>query len=222
LASLFKWTTRKSVELPEPDPSAEPTGAIMPSKVLPKFLAALSHRPAPVLVDLGPVIGQNISFFGDELACKIHVEDLFAEIEAHASGETRGEVGAVFEARLAPLEPGSVDGILCWELFDYLDRVTGAALAKRLASLLAPGGTLYGFFGTAAGEIAEYRRFVVQDRNTLRVRAVPARSTKRHVLVTRDINRMFEGLVVAESVLLKSSTREALFRRPQPHEIEKH
>jgi hypothetical protein len=32
--------------------------------------------------------------------------------------------------------------------------------------------------------------------------------------MTRDINRMFEGLVVAESVLLKTSTRETLFRKP--------
>jgi hypothetical protein len=34
------------------------------------------------------------------------------------------------------------------------------------------------------------------------------------VLAPRDINRMFEGLTVAESVLLKSNTREALFRKP--------
>jgi len=30
----------------------------------------------------------------------------------------------------------------------------------------------------------------------------------------RDINRMFEGLVVTESVLLKSNARETLFRKP--------
>jgi hypothetical protein len=34
------------------------------------------------------------------------------------------------------------------------------------------------------------------------------------VLVTRDINKMFDGLVVTESVLLKSNTRETLFRKP--------
>jgi hypothetical protein len=34
------------------------------------------------------------------------------------------------------------------------------------------------------------------------------------VLVTRDVNRLFDGLVVAESVLLKTSARECLFRKP--------
>jgi len=33
------------------------------------------------------------------------------------------------------------------------------------------------------------------------------------VLMTRDINKMFEPLAVTDSVLLKSSTRETLFRR---------
>ena len=38
--------------------------------------------------------------------------------------------------------------------------------------------------------------------------------TSPMLALQRDINRMFEGLVVAESVLLKSSTRETLFRKP--------
>ena len=36
-------------------------------------------------------------------------------------------------ARLSPLTPASFDGILCWDVFDYLDRPTGQALAARLA-----------------------------------------------------------------------------------------
>jgi hypothetical protein len=46
------------------------------------------------------------------------------------------------------------------------------------------------------------------------VHAYPATPTKRTVLTTRDIIKMFGGLTVAESVLLKSNTREILFRRP--------
>ena len=36
----------------------------------------------------------------------------------------------------------------------------------------------------------------------------------RTVIVNRDLGKMFEGLVVAESVLLKNSARETLFRKP--------
>ena len=49
---------------------------------------------------------------------------------------------------------------------------------------------------------------------SLKHRVSPATPVARTVLLTRDIIKMFEGLIVAESVLLKSSTRETLFRRP--------
>ena len=104
--------------------------------------------------------------------------------------------------------------MLCWDLFDFLDNTTGKALATRLACLLRPGGVLYGFFGTTPVELLHYTRFAVASENTFRQRAYPATAVRRNVLLTRDINRMFEGLVVAESVLLKSSTRETLFRKP--------
>ncbi len=61
------------------------------SKVLPKVLWRLRKHRAPVLMDLGPVVGPNIAFFGEQLSCKIFVEDLFAEVEiARAAADDRG------------------------------------------------------------------------------------------------------------------------------------
>ena len=92
---------------------------------------------------------------------------------------------------------------------------TGQALAARLASLLRPSGVLYGFFGTTAIDLTHYTRFVVEDQDTFRHRAYPATLVRRNVLVTRDITRMFDPLAVTESVLLKTSSRETLFRKPR-------
>ena len=183
----------------------------MGSKVLPKFLSALSSVPSPVLLNLGPVIGQNISFFGEKLQCKILVEDLYADIEAHAVAPA--ELLRAIEARIHHA-PASVDGVLCWDVFDYLDKKTSQALAGRLVSLLRPAGVVYGFFGTKSEQIAYFSRFIVDSPTALRVKRSPAARRPRTVLVTRDINKMFAGLDVAESVLLKSATRETLFRKP--------
>ena len=61
-------------------PSEPPSpGTQCPTKALKKFLATLTSRPNPVLLDLGPVIGANVSFFGEQLGCKILVEDLYEE-----------------------------------------------------------------------------------------------------------------------------------------------
>ena len=210
---LFKWGSR-GVQAPDEDPSvlADAAGTVTTSKVLPRFLSALSLRPAPVLLDLGPVVGPNISFFGDQLSCKIHVADLYAEVEAHARAASREGLTDAMNVRIHHA-PDSIDGVLCWDLFDFLDRPSGQRLAAGLTRLLRPGGVLYGFFGTSQANLTSYTRYFVEAMNTMRLRSSPATLTARTVWTTRDINRMFDGLTVAESVLLKTSTRETLFRK---------
>jgi hypothetical protein len=214
---LFNWGGRKnapssstSSTLAAAESGSDPAAL---SKVLPKVFSALANSSAPTIMDLGPVVGANISFFGEELACKILVEDLFAVVESHARAGTRELLADALVTRMAR-EPGSADGILCWDLFDYLDKSSSKALAAALTTLLRPGGVLYAFFGSKPANLEHYTRYTVEARDRLRTRSVPATPTARNVLVTRDINRMFEGLIVGESVLLKSNARETLFRKP--------
>ena len=74
---------RPADEVAPTSPVAAPRapGAQFPTKALRKFLTTLTSRPNPVLLDLGPVIGANVSFFGEQLGCKILVEDLYADID---------------------------------------------------------------------------------------------------------------------------------------------
>lgn len=214
MTSLFRWGGRSKAPSPTSEPAAPSQAAgSTSSKVLPKLLQSLGGVDAPILMDLGPVVGANISFLGEELGCRIFVEDLFAVVEAHAAARTRDQLPDVLPARLRR-EDASIDGILCWDLFDYLDRETARLLAARLVAMLKPGGVIYAFFGSKPEELRHYNRFQVEARDRIGVRQVPATPTSRCVLVNRDVNRMFEGLVVAESVLLKSNARETLFRKP--------
>jgi hypothetical protein len=181
--------------------------------VLPRVISALASQPELVLMDLGPVVGANISFFGEHLACKIHVEDLFAELERQARSGDREALVDALPARLNR-PPASVDGVLCWDLFDYLDKKAGQALALKLVDLVKPGGIIYGFFGQTSGSLATYTRYVVESPTSFRLRPVPATPTTRTVHLNRDLGKMFAGMNVAESVLLKNSARETLFRKP--------
>lgn len=210
---MLKWGSRRA-EPPQaaPTPSV-PVETIVTSKVFPKFLSAVTHQSSPTLLDLGPVVGSNVTFFGERLACKMHVEDLFADVEAHAQRGERAKLSTFLATRLSQ-PPDSVDGILCWDLFDFLDRQAGLVLASKLAKMVRRGGALYGTFGTTPVELKQYTRTVVAAEDTLKPRQSPATPVTRTVLLTRDIIKMFDGLIVAESVLLKSNTRETLFRRP--------
>lgn len=207
------WSSRKSPSAPPAPPVARLDDPPTRSKVFPKFLAAVARQSAPVLLDLGPVVGANISFFGDRLACKIVIEDVFTTIESAAARGDRASIGAALATQF-DRDPDSIDGILCWDVFDYLDREAGRTLATRLKTILKPGGALYGLFGTTDIELTHYSRFLVEAEDALRVRPYPATKVRRTVLVTRDVNKMFDGLNVAESVLLKTSARECLFRKP--------
>src|SRR5689334_932512 len=57
--------------------------SVFATKALKKFLACLTSQQTPVLLDLGPVVGSNVSFFGEQLGCKIFVEDIFADLDRH-------------------------------------------------------------------------------------------------------------------------------------------
>jgi hypothetical protein len=187
-------------------------GQVYPTKALRKFLATLTSHEAPVLLDLGPVVGSNVAFFGERLGCKILIEDLFADLERHArSGTTT--FAEVLGGRLRH-EPESVDGILCWNVFDFLDPAAAKVLGRALTTLLRPDGALLGFFATIPSANARFAKHVIIDEDTLKQKPYAADGLKQMALPNRDIIRFFDGLKVAESFLLKTNAREFLFRKP--------
>jgi len=197
-------------------PAAAPADAsIFATKALRKFLSTLAARESPVLLDLGPVVGANVTFFGEQLGCKILVEDIYADLERHLTGGKLDELPDFLGKRFTHDE-GSVDGVLCWDLIDYLDRRSAQALAGQLTRLLRPDGALLAFFGTAQVRHMHYTKYVVVDQVNLRHRAYPATRGRQANLVNRDILRLFSSLRVTDSFLLQNNLREILFRKPVP------
>jgi hypothetical protein len=185
---------------------------VFSTKALKKFLVTLTSRASPVLLDLGPVVGSNVSFFGEQLGCKIFVEDIFADVDRHVR-EGKLEVLPGFFQRRFHQAAGTVDGILCWDLIDYLDKASAQALAVELMRLLRPDGALLGFFGTAQPRDTRYTKFIIVDDVNLRHRPYSAARGRQAILLNRDIIRLFSGLRVSDSFLLQNNLREILFRK---------
>jgi len=182
------------------------------SKTFATFLSLVFARAAAELVDLGPVIGANISFLGERIDCKIHVEDLFADLDRHARQGALDRLPEFLGGRFALLD-ASVDAVLCWEIFDYLDAAAAGVLAGELRRVLRPGGALLGFFGAGGPDEMRYTKYVIEDESHLRS-SFYAAACRRRVLQNRDINNLFAGLELFDSVLRKSGVREVLFRKP--------
>jgi hypothetical protein len=217
ISDLLKFGGKRP-EAPAPNPLADapaPKGPepVIPSKALPKFLSALSHTEAPVVVDFGPVIGTNVAFFGEHLGCKLFIEDLATEIDRHSRAGTRDQLPDTLVKRFTQAD-ASVDGVLCWDIFDFLQVPAAKALAREVVRVLRPGGAVMGFFCTKAMERAPFTKYeIVEESGALRHRHHSGTGGPKLVLQNRDIIKMFDGLFVSESFLLKSNTREILLRK---------
>ncbi len=211
---LLKWGARRPDQAGHaaglPDSGSD--GPVVPSKAFPRFLATLSQRESPLLLDFGPVLGGNVEFFGDRLGCKLFIEDVFADIDRHARAGTPDALAERFETRFRH-EDASVDGVLCWDCFDFLDKAAGQALARQIVRLVRPGGIVMGLFCTSSVERAGYTKYEIVDEGNLRHRTHPGAGGSRRAVQNREIIRMFEGLSVSDSFLLKNNTREMLLRR---------
>jgi hypothetical protein len=199
---------RPEVPAPPPEPDV-----VVPTKALKKFISSLRSKPSPALLDLGPVVGTNIAYFGEELGCKIYIEDVFADIERFDREHRLAELPAFLKTRF-PQEPESVDGVLCWDLFDFLDKASAHVVAEHLMRVLKANGALFGFFDTAHPAEARFTKFIVADDSSLRHRPYSTSRMRQPVLQNRDIIKLFERLRVSDSFLLHTKVREILFRKP--------
>ena len=215
LTELLKWGARRpnSSDVRSGEHGGRSHAPVMPSKALLKFLNVLSQRPSPLLLDFGPVIGGNVEFFGERLGCKMSIEDIFADVDRHTGAGTLDALAKGFGTRFRQSD-GTVDGILCWDCFDFLDKASVLALARQVVRLLRPGGVVLALFCTSSVGSSGYTKYEVVDEKNLRYRPHPGTGGARHALRNGDIIRMFQGLNVSESFLLQNNTREMLLRCP--------
>lgn len=172
-------------------------------------------RPMAEVLDLGPAIGSNIAFLGERIACKIHVKDLYADLERHAHEDALARFPEFLEASFCEYNAESIDAVLCWDIFDYLAPPAAGVLAGTLIQVLRPGGALLALFGGGGTSERSYTRYVIEDEHHLRYRVAPAACGRQRLLQNRDILALFPGLNLFDSVLLKSGVREVIFRKPE-------
>jgi len=216
-SDLLRWGGKRNPEpgrpADAPAPPVRGSDKVIASKAFPKFLSALSHQTEPTnVIDFGPVVGRNVAYLGERLGCKLFIEDLVAEMDRHRKAGTMTALAGAIEARLRQ-EEGSVDGVLCWDFFDFLDKPTAQSVARHLARKIRPGGAIMGFFCTSPVERAGFTKYEIVDDQSLRHRNHPGSAGPKYALLNRDIIKMFDGLIVSASFLLKTNTREILLRK---------
>ena len=183
-----------------------------PTKALPKLLSALRLHEQPKLLDLGPATEQNMTFFGEQIQCKIFIEDLFSDIDQHVIQGKTLALENFFISRFSQSND-SVDCVLAWDLFDYLEQPAKEALATQLMRIIRPSGFLLTFFSGSQSDNLVYTRRIILDESTLKNREYPGACNKKSPMLNRDIIKLFDQLQVVEQLLLRTSVREILFQK---------
>ena len=142
---------RPDAELGVPPSAVAASDPVFATKALRKFLTSLTSRESPVLLDLGPVVGSNVSFFGEQLGCKIFVEDIFADLDRHARD---GKLEALPDVPQEALPAGrrARSTASCAGTSSTTSIAPSAhELASQLTRVLRPDGALLGFFAHRPG-----------------------------------------------------------------------
>jgi hypothetical protein len=195
--------------------------AVRHSNGLKDFLWLMPNEPPGRLLDLGPVSQATVSFF-TERGFRVSTEDLIRcwdefEAERKSRTEESGDAEPPDPAALAAeylqanllFEPESFQGILAWDVFDFLETELLEPLVARLHEMLVPGGVLLAAFHDAtAADVFHYR---VRDGETLEL--VPARRPQmvRRVFQNREILALFSGFRSSRTFVGRDHLREALF-----------
>ena len=215
--SLTGWLSRVGaslrgqLEYAELDHAAD--GAVHLSKALPRFFASMRSRSAPVLLDLGPVVGENVALLGDLLGCKVHIENVFGSPDRSVRDLRESEAPLDLPTRF-PHPDNSVDGVLCWDVLDYLPQKSADAVVADLRRMLKPGGVAMAIFATIRSEFPRYLKYVMIDEQHLCHRSYPAVHGPERIWSSRGVQLLLAEMEIGESFLLTHRQRETLFHKP--------
>ena len=188
-------------------PSSAP--ASFTSNVLRIFTETFVETAGSVVLDLGPVCGENISFFSSR-AGKLHVFDFLRELtRIPAACDLPGQLWRPFD-----YPPGSFDGILLWDLVSRFQDRDAAMLVEQCRKITKPGGHLMVFVSNEDAEIKTVNSFVVGENYEVGFRPQPHLRLPVKKRQNRDILEIMKPFTQTKSFIYRNGVREFLFRAP--------
>ncbi|MGH9472104.1 MAG: SAM-dependent methyltransferase [Terriglobales bacterium] len=193
---------------------AQAPALVRHSNGLREFAATLRGAEGLSVLDLGHTSNANLSFLSD-LGHRSRHEDLLlacAEAKYKVKTESDGlqfDVERFLAANLT-YGTGTLDGVLLWDLPDYLEEPLVRPLVHRLAEALRPGGTVLAYFHTRdAGPGAPFYRYNIKDGENLELRPGESRQLLR-IFNNRNIENLFGGFRSLKFFLARDNLREVL------------
>ena len=177
------------------------------SNALRLFLEGLEQVRESHVLDLGPVCGDNITFFAQRVK-RLYLCDMFF----HLRQDLREILPPNQVWKHLDYPPRSFDGILLWNLVDHLDDREVGRIAELCHDMVKPGGLVLaslagkGVVGTVACS------FVVKEGFRLKINPKPEMDLPLHVRNNREVLELLSPFTPVKSFLYQNGVREYLFR----------
>src|SRR5258706_3520542 len=128
-----------------------PVHAAYQTSILKDFIATITRKQNPVVLDLGPVIGSNIDFFLN-LGIKVYMEDFIAAYSNPKYSILVDDKMTLNEQQFFSenfdYAADFFDGLICWDFFSYLDPKFARIFVERISTKMKPDSLVLGFFRT--------------------------------------------------------------------------
>jgi len=215
---------------PSPTPAAAaaaPASAsanVRSSNGLKEFLWLLSDAEHPRILDLGNVSQATLNFFINK-GFRISTEDILRSWKEFIASEEDSlrrmppgqESAKVSQASLAEkfLKDGvnypaeNFNGVLVWDLLDYLDSELMPRLMDRLYDILRPGGAVLAMFHSRTPD--RYHRYRVHDDHSIEMIPAPTIAVHARSFQNREILDLFGKFRSSKAFVARDQLREALF-----------
>ena len=205
--------------------AAAPAGStIRVANGLKEFLWLLGDAKQPRILDLGNLSQSTLNFF-IEKGFRISTEDLLRSWKGFLTTEEEtlrrlpaGEAGPKvsqallaerFLAEAVQYPEESFNGVLVWDLLDYLDSQLLTRLMDRLYELLQPGGAVLAMFHSRTPE--RYHRYRVVDAQSIEPIPSPTLTVHARIFQNREILDLFGKFRSSKTFVGRDQVREALF-----------
>ena len=181
---------------------------LYPSRMLQRYMAHIAKCRNPEILDIGPVSGNNISFFLS-LGAKLSVCDFVMRL-------TRQAPVPGLEKALAILDYGDCrfDGIHVWDIPDHLETWLLSNIVKKWYAMLKPGGLVMMLAGPSSAPHPYLHIESTFGDALVRLTEVQTQELPYFHRSNRDIKIVMRPMEQHSSFLCTNSEREFLFRRP--------
>jgi len=186
------------------------------SKGLREFSSAIRSPEGLQILDLGSAFQANINFITG-LGHRLCAEDLHRCLELFTArslvtADPDTESDRFFLDNLH-YEPAQFDGVLCWDLFDFLPDTLVKPLVERLHQFVRPGGHLLTFFHSGQpGQLVPICQYRIVSQDQLQVTERTPGKLRRS-FNNRGIESLFREYASLKFFLTRDSLREVVIVR---------